>query len=451
MAQRYAPDTNFFLQVRAPRELPWAQITDADTIELVVLDQVLTELDKHKNGPNGRRQRRARKLNETLRPLFQGQREEVEVREADPRVVYRLAPLLSRNRPKPDLLDLSRPDARMVEEALACRDLGLELTLLTDDGLAQRLATATGLPTQHVPDGWHLEPEPDEKDKEIERLRVELKASASRAPVIEVAVLVDDKPVDRIEGVILRYRKLPASFIDAAIDAVERAYPPEPPFFPAELGITTRADEEKYDKERGRWLAEVRLRLGSYPATMTLVQGAFACELVILNSGTASAEQLDVDVLAEGGVELLNGDLLEMAKFRGALPPPPKRESPFSWQGYEPDGQSFQPPQFDGVGVVPSVFSREFYWRYDSRQLSAGAMFGTCGDFRHQGPVERCPVVLGLSHQGKGPVGRLRIRHAAKNLPAPAERFFPVALEIQEQDAEQQAAELLWTSLRVKL
>ena len=60
-------------------------------------------------------------------------------------------------------------------------------------------------------------------------------------------------------------------------------------------------------------------------------------------------------------------------------------------------------------------------------------------------------MVLGLPHQGKPPAGCLRIRHAAKNLPAPAERIVPVVLEIQELDAEQHATELLWASLRVKL
>lgn len=48
--QRYAPDTNFYLQFKPPQELPWAAPTDAGTIELVVLKAVLGERDTHKNG-----------------------------------------------------------------------------------------------------------------------------------------------------------------------------------------------------------------------------------------------------------------------------------------------------------------------------------------------------------------------------------------------------------------
>lgn len=98
--RRYARDTNFFLQFKGAEDLPWADLTDEaiDEVELIVLTEVARELDHYKGGGSGRRAKRARKiLSQVIQPLLLGTApgHEALIRAANPRVSYRLAPVLS--------------------------------------------------------------------------------------------------------------------------------------------------------------------------------------------------------------------------------------------------------------------------------------------------------------------------------------------------------------------
>lgn len=213
--QRYAPDTNFFLQFKLPEELPWAELTNADDIELIVLAEVLGELDKHKNGGNERRAARSRSTLQRLRPLIVTDQETIELRKQGPRVVYRLAPDLPVERAKPATLDISTADGRIVEEALACKAVMGDLALLTHDSLPMLTARRHGLPIAPLPETWRLPPERDAKDKEIAGLKAELAAWTARAPDIAVQMGGADESVECIEGNLTRYAPLSRQFFGA--------------------------------------------------------------------------------------------------------------------------------------------------------------------------------------------------------------------------------------------
>src|SRR5690606_31289752 len=108
--------------------------------------------------------RRAKAAFKTLDPLIDDDEQEVVVRKTGPRVVWRLAPDLPGDRAWPTQLDPSSADGRIVEQALAVRQLVGDLALLTHDRLPRRLAKTVGLDRQRVPDEWLLPPEPDERD-----------------------------------------------------------------------------------------------------------------------------------------------------------------------------------------------------------------------------------------------------------------------------------------------
>jgi hypothetical protein len=452
MLQRYAPDTNFFLQFKSAQELPWREITEADTVELVVLDEVLRELDSHKSSNNRRRSRRAREAFKTLDPLIDDDESEVVVRNANPRVVWRLAPLLPVNRAKPAELDVDSPDGRIVEQALAVRDvLGGQLALLTHDRLPRRLAKMVGLDRQRLPEGWQLTQEADERDQENARLKAELKTLANQLPRIELMVLDEGKSVERIEGRLLRYAPLSDEFIAQAMSIVERRHPEESTLTPGSVTITRYADVLSYQRKRREWLDDVKDRLERHPSHLTFRHGLRDVELVLRNDGFAPAEGLTVEVLVEGTIRLMNSSKHEQlfsGPFTFGLPSPPKLESSMDlrsrWAGGDRDIIN-RLHNFDHLmPPAPARDPRKFYWEYDDEGFVSAGVTGSCGDFRHQVHEARLPLKLFAPCDAEGePEGCLRVRYSAKNLPKPVERVFPIRLQYQWEDSEA-AVKQLW-------
>lgn len=454
MLQRYAPDTNFFLQFKSPQELPWGEITEAATIELVVLDEVLRELDSHKSSNNKRRSRRAREAFNTLDSLIDDDEVEVVVRDAKPRVIWRLAPLLPGNRDKPSELDLDTPDGRIVEQALAVREvLGGELALLTHDRLPRRLAKTVGLGAQRLPDTdtWLLPPETDERDQENARLKAELKALANRHPQIELTVLDEGESVERIEGPLLRYAPLSDEFIAQAMLTVEQRHPEQSTLYPGEVTITRHADVVSYQRKRREWLDDVKDRLERHPSHLMFRHGLHDIDLVLRNVGSVPAEGLTVEVLAEGTIRLMNPrkhEELFSGPFTFGLPDPPKLESRMellSRSVLGDPGTIGRLHNFDHLlPPAPARDPRRFYWDYDDEGFVSTGVTGSCGDFRHQVHEARLPLKLFVPWEVEGePEGCLRVRYSAKNLPKPIEKVFPIRLHFEWEDSEAAIEQLL--------
>src|SRR5690606_20377614 len=227
MAQRFCPDTNFFLHARAPQELPWSDITPAKRVDLLLIDEVLEELDNRKHTGNQRVARRARKLLEKLDPLFEGQIEVV-LRESNPRVAVSFAPTLPARRDNPHGLNLDKADNRILEECLAVVEvLGKDVIFLTNDRRPFKTAQRFGLPSRRVPDDWLLVEEPDEQGKENQRLKEELRRLTQRLPQVELALLVNGEPVERLEGTLQRFRPHTEDSLREAMNVVIRRYPEE--------------------------------------------------------------------------------------------------------------------------------------------------------------------------------------------------------------------------------
>ena len=78
-------DTNLFLHYKALNEIDWSVYSDFDQIEIVVCRTVQREIDRLKDGRDGRRSQRARKAASTIREIaLNGPQEQ---KPAGPRVV----------------------------------------------------------------------------------------------------------------------------------------------------------------------------------------------------------------------------------------------------------------------------------------------------------------------------------------------------------------------------
>ncbi len=138
----YAPDTNFFIQCKNAIDVDWHLVSNADSVLLVVLNEVHREIDRLKSGGNVRRARRAKAISSQLRELIVTGQDEVELRASGPAVSLRLAPRLDPKRMKPDHYDLNSADERIAEEAKTCSDCFFDggLALLSHDGMPLRAA-----------------------------------------------------------------------------------------------------------------------------------------------------------------------------------------------------------------------------------------------------------------------------------------------------------------------
>lgn len=451
--QRYAPDTNFFFHAKSPDQLPWQELTDADRVELIVLDEVMRELDRHKANGNSRSARRAREVFAKLDPLIDDEREEVLIRDSGPRVIWRLAPLLDPARAKPDLLDLSTADGRILEQAFASQQIIGNLAFLSNDRLPRRMARAIGLASQKIADDWLLEPETDNRDKEIAKLKEELKVWDKRSPKIDIQLIRDQKAIERIEGSIWRYRPVSNDFIGDAVQFIQRRNPEEETSTPGQITIVTERAIAEYQQARREWLAKVRSYIERQPGRLNLDKGILELTLAISNSGGAPAEGLSVEIWVEGPMRLVNNvvrDKFSKSGLRMLLPEPPKLQRVSA-----PD--MLRQPTFPDhlsrmhnlIQVPPRARGHQgFYWDYEENDsLVSKSVKGTCEDFRHQIHDVVLPVILCLPQdEHEEPRGCLHVRWSARNLPKAIEKKYPIRLAFNWQDSEEVLGSLLTES-----
>ena len=450
MAQRYCPDTNFFLHARAPQELPWSDITQADSVELVLVDEVLEELDGRKHLGNQRVARRAKKLLEKLDPLFEGEAEVV-LRQSRPRVSVRMAPVSSGLRVVPQGLNLDKADNRILDQCMAAADaLGEQVVFLTNDRRPHMTARRLGLPSLRIPDTWLLAEEPDEQGKEIQRLKEENRRLTQRLPQVEVALLVDGKPVERLEGTVQRFRPHTEESLEEAVDVVIRRHPEERRGIPGSIVITRDLDWERYQDERREWLGKVRDVIDGFPRWLTLQRGLFNAELVLHNAGSATAEGLVVRVEVEGPLRLVNlgrhEELLE--KGTVALPKPPALPTATGifMQGLlqaraDSVAQLARMPVFPTPQMARDPLS--LYWDR-GRDVLTESMSAECEDFRH-GLGEFVEPIALFARDPDTPrlEGCLRVVYSARNLPQSVSKRFPIALDVEWVEADEASRELL--------
>lgn len=460
MVKRYAPDTNFFLQAKAAAELPWAELTDAALIELIVLHPVLAELESHKSKGNSRAARRSRAVLTKLDPLIDDDADEVVERKEKPRVVFRLAPPLDAKRQKPDLLDLDTPDGRIVEQALAVRELlEGELTFLTQDRVPRITARTVGLPAQKVPDSWLRPPELDERDKKIAQLEAELRELSSRDPRIELELTAGEGAIDQVAGSLVRYRVLPKPFVDRAMAAIDRRYPPETGHVMGSVTVTHEIDLKQYQIKRDRWWEQIRNDLERHAAYLTFQDGLLPLTLTVDNIGSAPAEGFQVDVWVEGNMKLI--DVRKHREYFSqsdrSLPKPPAIEHTFgigvAGRSLAIDAQDYMTRMYNPLQHIRPVRDLDgFYIDYDDDELVASGLKGSCGEFRHQLGGFEIPLLLTLPWDTDDePRGCLKVRYSANNMPKPIEQVVPIKLELEWRDAEDSARKMLMDSLGVNV
>jgi hypothetical protein len=211
-------DTNLFIQCRDAKGLPWAELGDFDRINLVVCRPVQKEIDDKKGHPNNRISKRARAASSLLGSVIKGGMESVDIRSASPAVTLALRTDLKSS-------DLSQsPDDQLVEVAIrySSGHPGDDVRVFSNDNGVLASAHAVDLPFLFIPEGWLLEPEESNADRNLRAAQAEIARLKKNEPVVEVAAPYDTTPVQLTYR---RYRELTAEDVEALVERAKAAFP----------------------------------------------------------------------------------------------------------------------------------------------------------------------------------------------------------------------------------
>lgn len=445
----FAPDTNFFIQCKAPAELDWSAVTDAPAIVLLVVRTVVKEIDGHKHGGNQRRADRARATASIFGTMLDGGPGFEHVyRESRPRVVMRFGPRLDPSRQKPDDFDADQADDRIVEQVLATgAKLGHPVSFLTHDNGPRHTAGEFGVLCMKIPDAWKRELEPDPDKKRLTELERRVEQLAARDPKVTVEIAQNGEKVKVIKGMVDAPAVLPDAFIEQMQRLVAERHPKKLRPDPAQ-GVTIFREGEwkEYLARYDAWLEALAPRMVVVAKFCNAKAAPVRFHLHLNNVGGATAEHPRVEVIAKGPIRLVSARAQKAFSIApGRIfqdpPTPPAQFSELNrtlarLHDVQPDrvvqmpGMHFEMPDV-------AVLGKDFQWVYDEPAIASERVVGECMALRHGLDDETVELQLlpEFSHAGKA-LGSVSVRVSAPNLPKPFTAQFRVEIDREPHGVE---------------
>ena len=374
-------DTNFLFHGKWIEEIPWGDLFPTSP-RVFVARIVQSELDKHKSMGSSRRADRARRVLKLLRPIIDAEAESVPIGTAE----IRLAAIGRIPWDEFPDLDPSKPDDQLVAEALLHRKGHPDTLVLTNDGGPIMTARHCKLDAKRVPDDWLLPPEKDDRDREIDDLRAQIREHESREPRLSAHFQQDGKSIESIElevPIILPPRE---GEVRRWLELIQEKYPRQ--MEPPSVADLTKLDhslrrqpEVKYDSEYSEFLDKCRQAFENLPTKIALSRMSFQFQLQIENKGAKPAEGLQIEVDCHGGVLINRSD---ERQERGLwIPKPPKvpRVSDFL------DSQ-LNPSYFHDNPLLSQIRSMNrdplyLYWEEEPKDHKFKYAELRCAEFRH--------------------------------------------------------------------
>lgn len=207
-------DTNVLIHGLAIEQIDWPKRLGADEVVLVLASEVMRELDRLKDGAEGRLPRnRARDF------LSRFKRYEDDV-DREPGAVVRDQVWLRALPNEPRIrsgFDEHNGDDRIINSILEFDGAGARLLLIARDTGIRVKARANGIERMSLPEELELKAEPDETERELAQARKELDRLRNRVPRIRLALLKRGVVVDHIEVTIPMPRARSHDEIDAEV------------------------------------------------------------------------------------------------------------------------------------------------------------------------------------------------------------------------------------------
>ena len=475
---RLVVDTNLFHEFRALEELPWAELGEINEIELVVSEEVQTELDEHKKSPRRRLRRSAIKWTKRFREMLVSGAEYYVIQETDPRVVLVLDDT-SVGSDYYNSLDLSNADDRLVGIAKKIADTADDavVRLFSDDTRPLRKAKALDVGILPIPDEWRREPERTDEDKERDQLKAEIERLRLQEPRLVLSANVQTP----VKLVVPSFAPLEVDQIEWLMGLLQDANPIETDFAREKarnprdaignalsLGIVqyefeavSDRDIEKYtEDDYPAWQEKCRDLLEAAHERLGAVNRRFGVVVSLINEGTRPAQDLLISFSARGPIAIMppphqskpSSDETAIA-FPEAPKPPQgkwKKLDPYE-SSFSAFGQRFMPrdpfplshlfsPHVDRTRDPNDFFYRERPYSYvESFSL-------TCEQFRHGGDTEEfeCLCVIDFFDTGADHGNAmLEVVVEAANLSDPEVLRLPIQYEFESRSTYDAVLELL--------
>jgi hypothetical protein len=296
-------DTNIFMEFRA-FDLDWCGLVGTAEVKLLVSGIVLSELDNHKTGDNERKRRRAetalRRLHQIL--FVSGG--------ASIRAGVSLEAVVDDPSVSVDF-DANRLSHRSNDDQLLATMLAYksslpqaDICLASDDMGIKLKAHARNFPCVDVPPELRLPPEPDERDVELRKLRDELLRLQARIPKPQLA-FVGGGQVAAVK--ITKAKKRTDYELRTAFDEIRRKLVVAPHISSGGLiahELFVEPEEKaKYRDELREFDRELHLFLEKQDAYALAKSLIFSLQLEVANPGTASADDIDVEIIFPQGMD----------------------------------------------------------------------------------------------------------------------------------------------------
>jgi hypothetical protein len=320
-------DTNVFLHCTFFTDLDWRTLVSGEDVVLTICPTVMSELDKKKfSDPSRRVKERAKAVVRRIGELVSDD-QPVQFRQGCSLWVMCRSPLMDFTS-----VGLSKEvaDDAVIASALEEREKGNDVTLVAADTGIRLKGNTHRLRTVLVPKEWLLLDEPDEQERELQKLRRQAAESAAAAPNLRLTF----GPSNVAEFCVKPRKPMSPEVIKRKLDGMRRLKVYQPMTVPAYGGLTasvlggvTREEVSAYNQALKAYFAKYEDHLKRSHEIFEARDLTLKLDITVENTGQESAESVDVVVQVTGEIEGIWADDQPEGSEKAPKRPEPPRGS----------------------------------------------------------------------------------------------------------------------------
>ncbi len=434
-------DSNLFLHYKPFHEIDWSALGPVDRIEIVVCRTVQTEIDSLKHGRDGRRSDRARRAARTFLQI--AQHGPIEQRAESPQVVVSLyaEPL-----PNPDLadrLDYSRNDDSIIGHLAQFKEYNptFDVRLLTRDSGPVLTANSLDIPYVVARDEWLLDLEPDDKDRKIQELTLQVQALRAREPDFDFSY--NRQPTNRLGHVEIHYETFERLNDAEQAQLLQRLQTLHLPTVIDRDRISQQSIEEYEQRDHPAWISRCQEWM-QYVHAVVQLERCPEFTISIQNVGTSPATNALVDIRAGGNFQLTAAT--DALRNMGLFPvmerptPPAQPQPPPSWSAIWRNTTAFDQFALPKLDLPPLIRDQEdFDYAAEPTLEPETSIRFTCGLWRHSLEPKQFIVRIVPEDFSHRITGEITCTVHAENLAKPAQFKLVVTLSPENRPTLQPA------------
>lgn len=324
------PDTNIFIHGKHFEEIDWTAVAAAPDITIMLAPSVIAELDKHKYKPAKKVAQRIKKLLPRI--------EEVLKKSGTCR--WKMETIL--RRPAADFFERHHLDPRDQDDVLLASILEFregigkedQAILVTNDTGSRLKAVSLKVTAQSLPEEYMMPDEADESEKKIAMLQKELEQQKSRIPKVALQFenglhyLEIPTPLDVIacdEYVAKKMEEIRNEFPPMVFQEDNSIKLPNGHLIKSPLFFSVRVNQvNNYNSELEEFFNRYESYFASQYEQMFFLHNCCQVSLMIKNTGTIPAEDLDIHMHFPNGFEVIEEDSIPGLDKKPSPPYKPK-------------------------------------------------------------------------------------------------------------------------------